>query len=296
AMQRGGTTMYYNADGLGSVTSLTNAAGTISGTYTYSSFGQTASTASIANPYQYTGRENDPETGLYYYRARYYDPAIGRFLSEDPLRFRSGSDFYGYVENSAVNLIDPSGLAKCKDIAGLAGADTDAGLLARLIYFESTGSDMFVRNYNAIEGPTIPIDMAYDLERNAVAATVFNRINYVATHASSGGFSQHGATIAGVIGAKNGYQGMYDDQGNVHISRGNQARLNNTLNSACDSRDCGDLLYAIYVANQWLSGAGVDPFGSTIGMYAASGKPQGNYRPFAQIPGSGNIFYWWPND
>ncbi len=192
---------------------------------------------------------------------------------------------------------DPSGLTKCQDMAGLAGADTDAGLLARLIYFESTGSDMFVRNYNAIEGPTIPMDVAYDLERNAVAASVFNRIDYVATHASSGRFSQHGATISGVIGARGGYQGMYDSRGNVHISRGNQRRLEKTLNSPCDSRDCGDLLYAIFVANQWLGGAGMDPFGSTLGMYAAPGKPQGNWRPFIQIPGSGNVFYyWWPND
>jgi uncharacterized protein RhaS with RHS repeats len=40
------------------------------------------------NPFQYTGRDNDSETGLYYYRARYFDPRVGRFISEDPLGVR----------------------------------------------------------------------------------------------------------------------------------------------------------------------------------------------------------------
>ncbi len=86
AMLRSGATSYYHADGLGSVSSLSNAAGSIANTYTYDSFGKlTASTGSLVNPFQYTARESDSETGLYYYRARYYDPRSGRFLSEDPL-------------------------------------------------------------------------------------------------------------------------------------------------------------------------------------------------------------------
>lgn len=79
AMLRSSVTSYYNADGLGSVTSLTNSAGAAAQTYTYDSFGNvTASSGSLTNPFQYTGRESDPETGLYYYRARYYDPSTGR--------------------------------------------------------------------------------------------------------------------------------------------------------------------------------------------------------------------------
>ena len=84
-MLRSGATSYFHADGLGSVTSLSNAAGSIANTYTYDSFGKlTASTGSLVNPFQYTARESDTETGLYYYRARYYDPSSGRFISEDP--------------------------------------------------------------------------------------------------------------------------------------------------------------------------------------------------------------------
>jgi RHS repeat-associated protein len=91
AMLRSSATSYFHADGLGSVTSLSSAAGSIANTYTYDSFGKlTASTGSLVNPFQYTARESDTETGLYYYRARYYDPNAGRFLSEDPSRSAGG--------------------------------------------------------------------------------------------------------------------------------------------------------------------------------------------------------------
>ncbi len=56
----------------------------------------------------YSGRDFDPETGIYYYRARYYDPAVGRFLDEDPAR--DGSNFYGYVQKSPIGSTDPLGL------------------------------------------------------------------------------------------------------------------------------------------------------------------------------------------
>jgi RHS repeat-associated protein len=58
----------------------------------------------------FTGREWDPETGLYYYRARYYDSRIGRFISEDPIGFAGGANFYAYVENGPTNRVDPTGL------------------------------------------------------------------------------------------------------------------------------------------------------------------------------------------
>jgi RHS repeat-associated protein len=107
---RSGTTSYYESDGLGSVTSLSNPAAAVTNTYSYDSFGRlTASGGALTNPFQYTGREFDTETGLYYYRARYYDPSGGRFLNEDPLGFASGVNFYPYVGNSPTGFTDPSG-------------------------------------------------------------------------------------------------------------------------------------------------------------------------------------------
>src|SRR5208283_678153 len=83
---RSGGTSYYEADGLGSITSLTSSTGTVANTYTYDSFGNiVATTGSVSNPFRYTGREFDSESTLYYMRARYFDPATGRFLSEDPM-------------------------------------------------------------------------------------------------------------------------------------------------------------------------------------------------------------------
>jgi len=107
---RSSTTSYYEADGLGSISSLTNAAGAVANTYTYDSFGkQTASSGSLTNPFQYTAREFDVESGLYYVRARYLDSSTGRFLGEDPVKFYAGVNFYTYALNSPTYWIDPSG-------------------------------------------------------------------------------------------------------------------------------------------------------------------------------------------
>jgi RHS repeat-associated protein len=88
-----------------------NSGGASSNTYTYDSSGNlVASTGGLINPFQFTGREFDPETSIYEYRSRYYAPQLGRFISEDPIRFGGGNDFYAYVGNSPVNWVDPQGL------------------------------------------------------------------------------------------------------------------------------------------------------------------------------------------
>jgi RHS repeat-associated protein len=109
---RSSTISYYQSDeALGSITSLSNSAGALANTYNYDSSGNlVASTGALANPFRYAGREFDQEAGLYFYRARYLDPSTGRFISEDPIRFGGGIDFYPYVDNSPVNDTDPLGL------------------------------------------------------------------------------------------------------------------------------------------------------------------------------------------
>jgi RHS repeat-associated protein len=105
---------YFLGDVLGSTVALATGSGTVQTDYTYQPFGQTTSSgASTANPFGFTGRENDA-TGLYYYRARYHSPLTARFASEDPLEYfgqfgNSSSNLYAYVKDSPVMLVDPTG-------------------------------------------------------------------------------------------------------------------------------------------------------------------------------------------
>ncbi|MCR4336509.1 MAG: RHS repeat-associated core domain-containing protein [Candidatus Omnitrophica bacterium] len=101
----------YHADGLGSIVDLTNNVGVVTQSYVYDSFGNILRReGNLTNPYTYTGRELDTESGLYYYRARYMDPTTGRFLQEDPLGYEGGLNLYSYVNGNPINYIDPSGL------------------------------------------------------------------------------------------------------------------------------------------------------------------------------------------
>jgi RHS repeat-associated protein len=103
---------YYHADGLGSVVRNTNATGAVILSRQYDAWGNLQVDASEPG-YGFTGREWNPEIGLYYYRARYYDPKVGRFISEDPIRLRGGLNLYRYVRNGPVSRWDPFGLAEC---------------------------------------------------------------------------------------------------------------------------------------------------------------------------------------
>jgi RHS repeat-associated protein len=109
---QGENTFYYQKDGLGSVVGLTDASGSVIKSYTYKSFGEIyAEAGSLVQPFTFTGREYDPESGLYYYRARYYDPRAGRFLTKDPIGFDGGdANLYRYTLNNAINFVDPLGL------------------------------------------------------------------------------------------------------------------------------------------------------------------------------------------
>src|SRR3972149_5256898 len=109
---------YSIADPLGSALALTDASGTAVTAYTYDPFGTTtATTPGGPNPFQFPGRENDGLAGLYYYRARYYYPGLGRFISEDPFQLAAGN-LYAYVENSPLRFRDPFGLEKCSETSG----------------------------------------------------------------------------------------------------------------------------------------------------------------------------------
>jgi len=109
-------TRHFLTDAIGSILGLTDSAGTQSTQYTYDAFGQTTSTGATSNnSSQYTGREND-NTGLYYYRARYYSPTLQRFISEDPAGFAAGDlNLYAYVGDNPIDWRDPLGLDRAAD-------------------------------------------------------------------------------------------------------------------------------------------------------------------------------------
>jgi len=115
---RSSTASYYEQDGINSVTSLSTSAGILANTYTYDAFGRlTASTGTLANPFQYTAREFDQETGVYEYRARYYDQTLGRFSSEDSMGFSAGLNFYAYASNGPLVNSDPTGLTSYQNFS-----------------------------------------------------------------------------------------------------------------------------------------------------------------------------------
>ena len=99
---------YFLTDHLGSTVGLTDISGTVLEQLTYDSFGNSA--VSARTRYGYTGRERDPDTGLLYYRARFYDPQLGRFVSEDPIGLDAGLNQFAYVSNNPQRATDPTGL------------------------------------------------------------------------------------------------------------------------------------------------------------------------------------------
>lgn len=153
AETRSGMTGYYHQDALASVTSLSSTAGTLANTYIYDAFGTlTSSTGGLTNPFQYTGRDYDPETGLRYYRARYYEPTTGRFLSEDPVGFKGGLDFYSYVLNEPTKLVDPSGL-KCTQISPWMAIPAFSDGKLKPIFSVNAGDDWHVKDWGIVSIP-----------------------------------------------------------------------------------------------------------------------------------------------
>ncbi len=119
-----GTERAMFADRQGSVIWVTEpASGSVVAAYEYDGYGQITQTqGTLVQPYGYTGREYDAESGLYYYRARNYDPAVGVFVQSDPIGFGAGTaNIYGYVNNSPFNWVDPNGLASVGYASGVSG-------------------------------------------------------------------------------------------------------------------------------------------------------------------------------
>ena len=106
---------YYHANRLGSVIAMAGETGSVTAQYVYTPYGVESPYNASGNPYRYTGRRLDAAWGVHYYRDRYYDPQIGRFLETDPAWFTDSTNLYAYVGNNPLNATDPTGRQTWKE-------------------------------------------------------------------------------------------------------------------------------------------------------------------------------------
>jgi RHS repeat-associated protein len=124
-MDLGGDTYYYHQNAVWSVEAITDSTANAVERYSYDVYGFVTVTdgtgkpvsqniwgtphSAIGNPWMFTGQRTDEETGLYFYRFRYYDPSKGRYLQRDPLEYGDGMNLYQYTKDSPVNYADWDG-------------------------------------------------------------------------------------------------------------------------------------------------------------------------------------------
>jgi RHS repeat-associated protein len=132
--QGGGSAYSYLHDGKGNVTALLDAAGTVQASYQYDPFGKPmGSSGSINQPMRFSTKPYDDQTGLSYYGYRFYNPALGRWLTRDPIGEDGGINLYEFTKNDPVNRMDPDGL-QADVIRGVSGAGPAGPLVGATIW------------------------------------------------------------------------------------------------------------------------------------------------------------------
>ena len=151
---------YYHYDALGSVVALSDSSGDTVQTYQYSVYGQVAvEDINHPNPYMFAGRRFEIEIGLYYNRARYYNPFTGRFLQADPIGYEAGMNLYAYCGNSPLGLTDPSG---CKPYDPCDPCDPCDGISDWLdLYYSKPWRGDNVINYCQTTGNALVLPSVY---------------------------------------------------------------------------------------------------------------------------------------
>ena len=138
-----GFATYYHHDQLGSTRALTNQAGAVVSTYIYDPYGNNVGTPpTVLNPFQFAGQYLDVESGLYYLRARYYDPSTGQFISRDPA-VASTRQPYAYASGNPVSRVDPSGLYDYSYVEDLGNLQTIGGEYSAMAYLQRHLGEVF---------------------------------------------------------------------------------------------------------------------------------------------------------
>ncbi len=148
---------YYHSDGLGSIVGLSNSTDNTTQTQRFDAWGTTLSgTIPQSAQYGYTGREPD-ETGLVYYRARYTEPTIGRFIARDPIGLQGGINSYTYGANSPTDATDPLGLWRLPDYYSIT-ATLPALFIPGIGPFVGGGATISIdRNGTVYAGPVVGV-------------------------------------------------------------------------------------------------------------------------------------------
>ena len=225
-----GTVLWALTDQLGTVKDLVDNSGSVANHVRYDSFGGVVSQSNPAfgSRYGFTGREFDAETGLYYYRSRYYNPGIGRFIGEDSVGFDGGdANLYRYVGNSPVDSIDPFGEAQGSfvNIRGSGVVEKDGAFLELRCVLSRSKT---IATWLLISRPDPLREVSFTVRfDNKYTASIYQRINESNKDSAAGTVeSAYPATYIDLYGKARGarYEKEIPNPGFVRAGCTNQTR------------------------------------------------------------------------
>jgi RHS repeat-associated protein len=249
------TPFFFQHDQVNSVVAVSKPNGGTQQRAAYKAFGEDkAGSGTPVSRLKYTGREDDG-TGLYQYRARYYDPKVGRFISEDPKKFEAGPNFYAYVRNNPVNSNDPSGMVDVVYIPGQVNPvmrnTPDNSSINRYVYDRSTFAEIPIGPLETVRSPVSMV----------VNASATNKLIEMQTKPHYGElFSGSGLLDLGA----GGYT-AYNDKHMLNKTFGSSA-LYNYQGQAYSSDYVGNIIFGDIAASKNVS-LGITAQGSNYAQY-----------------------------